>query len=276
MTMTLPEAPAMVDHDQVRRAHGYHPLRVKRIVEETADARSFVLDVPEELADAFRYEAGQFCTFRVHVGEDEYLRSYSMSSAPETDRDLTVTVKRVPGGMVSNWLLDHVSEGDVLETTKPAGVFCVQDRERPVVAFCGGSGVTPVMSITKSLLASTQRPITLLYANPDRDSVIFHDELHELAARHPGRLAVHHHHDVTSGFLDRDAISEFIDGTADADVYICGPGPFMDLVEATLLDAGVDADRIFIERFVNAGQPSPPVAAPPVAAPPVDATPVST
>src|SRR6188472_3426603 len=99
MTMTLEEPAAVVDHDEVRRAHGYHPLRVKRIVQETADTRSFVLDVPAELADTFRYLPGQFCTFRVHVDGDEYLRSYSMSSAPETDGDLTVTVKRVPGGM---------------------------------------------------------------------------------------------------------------------------------------------------------------------------------
>lgn len=244
----------VVDHDQVRREHGYHLLRVKQIVQETADARSFVFDVPEELADTFRYLPGQFCTFRFHIDAEEYLRSYSMSSAPETDNDLTVTVKRVPGGIVSNWLLDHVSEGDALETTKPAGVFRVQRDERPVVAFCGGSGVTPVISIAKSLLATAERPITLLYANRDRDSVIFHDELHELAARHPDRLTVHHHLDVASGFVDRDTIEQFRAGIVDADFYICGPGPFMDLVEATLLEGGVDADRIFIERFVNAGQ----------------------
>ena len=98
MTILLPKrAAAVVDHDQVRRAHGYHPLRVKRIVQETADTRSFVLDVPEELGETFRYRPGQFCTFRVHIDGDEYLRSYSMSSAPETDGDLTVTVKRVAG-----------------------------------------------------------------------------------------------------------------------------------------------------------------------------------
>src|SRR6476620_2961253 len=131
MTMVLEEGGVVVDHDQVRREHGYHPLRVKRIVEETADTRSFVLDVPTELGATFRYLPGQFCTFRVHIDGDEYLRSYSMSSAPETDDDLTLTVKRVSGGVVSNWLLDHVSAGDVLETTKPAGVFCVQDGERP-------------------------------------------------------------------------------------------------------------------------------------------------
>jgi 3-ketosteroid 9alpha-monooxygenase subunit B len=270
MTIVQPERPAVPDHDQVLRAHGYHPLRVKRIIQETADTRSFVLDVPEELGETFRYQPGQFCTFRVHIGDDEHLRSYSMSSAPETDADLTVTVKRVAGGLVSNWLLDNVSEGDVLETTKPAGVFCAQDDERPMVAFCGGSGVTPVMSIVKSLLARTQRPVRVLYANRDGDSVIFHDELSELAARQPGQLYVHHHLDVDAGFLDADAIGEFIAGTVDADVYICGPGPFMDLVEMTLLAVGVDADHIFIERFVNAGQ------AMHSATDPVDVAPVGT
>ena len=112
----------------VRREHGYHAVPVKRVVQETADTRSYVLDVPDDLRDTFRYRSGQFCTFRVHLGEEEHLRSYSMSSAPETDADLTVTVKRVPGGLISNWFNDEVAEGDVLELTKPAGVFCVQDE----------------------------------------------------------------------------------------------------------------------------------------------------
>lgn len=251
---------ALVDHEQVRRDHGYHRLAVKRIVQDTADTRSFVLDVPEDLRETFRYRPGQFCTFRVRIGPDEHLRSYSMSSAPETDDDLTVTVKRVPGGVVSNWLHDQVSEGELLETTKPSGVFCPQDGDRPVLAFCGGSGVTPVMSITKSVLAATSRRVVMLYANRDRHSVIFHDELRELVARHPGRLDVHHHLDATSGFLDGDAIRRFLAATEDADIYICGPGPFMDLVEVTLLEAGVDAECIFIERFVNAGQSVQPAA----------------
>ena len=114
-----------------------------------------------ELADTFRYRAGQFCTFRVCIGGEQLLRSYSMSSAPETDPDLTVTVKRVEGGAASNWFNDEVAAGDVLELTRPAGVFCVRDGNRPVVAFCGGSGITPVLSIAKSVLATTGRPVRL-------------------------------------------------------------------------------------------------------------------
>ena len=157
----------MSEHEPVLRDHGYHTLRVKQVVRETHDASSFVLDVPDELRSTFRYRPGQFCTFRVHVDGDEQLRSYSMSSAPETDRDLTVTVKRVTGGLVSNWFLDNLGAGDAVEVTKPAGVFCPQDSERAVLGLCGGSGITPVMSITKHVLAATPRPVRLLYANRD-------------------------------------------------------------------------------------------------------------
>ena len=120
--------------------HGFHPLRVQRIVQETHDTKSFVFDVPADERDAFAYEAGQFCTFRVRIGDEDLLRCYSMSSSPHTDADLTTTVKRVPGGQVSNWMLDEVAEGDVLVLTRPAGVFTlaspldtaprVQRRER--------------------------------------------------------------------------------------------------------------------------------------------------
>jgi 3-ketosteroid 9alpha-monooxygenase subunit B len=239
------------DHSPVLREHGYHTLRIKGVVRETRDASSFLLDVPAELRETFRYRPGQFCTFRAHVGGDEQLRSYSMSSAPETDDDLTVTVKRVAGGLVSNWFLDHLGAGDVVEVTKPAGVFCPQDTERPMLAFCGGSGITPVMSIAKHVLATTRRPVRLLYANRDRDSVIFDAGLAVLGEKHRGRLEVRHHYDDGAGFLTAEEVRGFAatDGGA-ADCYICGPGPFMDLVEAVLLEAGVAPERIFIERFL--------------------------
>jgi ferredoxin-NADP reductase len=240
----------MTGHDPVLRQHGYHPLRVKEVVRETHDASSFVLDVPPDLTETFRYQPGQFCTFRVRVGGEEQLRSYSMSSAPDTDADLTVTVKRVAGGVVSNHLLDQVSAGDILELTKPAGVFCPQDSERAVVALCGGSGITPVMSITKHILRTSERPVRLLYANRDASSVIFEQTLAALQADHPGRLEVRLHHDSVSGFLDPDEVAGFAGADLDADFYICGPGPFMDLAETVLAGLGVSPEHIFIERFL--------------------------
>jgi len=238
------------DHDPVLRDHGYHRLRVKAVVAETPDASSLVLEVPDDLAELFAYQPGQFCTFRVQVDGEEQLRSYSMSSAPATDTDLTVTVKRVDGGLVSNWLLDHVRGGDTLELTKPAGVFCPQESERPAIGFCGGSGITPVISITKEVLATTQRPVRLLYANRDRASVIFAAALDELAAAAGGRLALTHHLDAEAGFLSPGDVAAFVGADTGADFYICGPGPFMDLVEAALVALGTPPEQIFVERFL--------------------------
>jgi ferredoxin-NADP reductase len=242
----------MTDHSSVLHAHGYHKLRVKDVVRETHDASSFVLEVPDDLAVTFRYRPGQFCTFRVPVDGVEHVRSYSMSSAPGIDADLTVTVKRVAGGRVSNWFLDHLHAGDVIEVTKPAGVFCAQENaEERVLGFCGGSGVTPVMSIAKHVLADTGRSVRLLYANRDRASVIFDAAFEALRTAHPERLEVRHHLDDAGGFLTADAVKAFVGADArGAHCYVCGPGPFMDLVESVLVELGVPAERIFIERFL--------------------------
>ncbi len=242
----------------IRRDHGFHTLVVRRIVQETADTRSLVLDVPPALREAFAYRAGQFCTFRIPHDPQPVLRCYSMSSAPETGDDLTVTVQRVPGGIGSNWLHDRVAEGDPLEVTRPAGVFCVPAPERPIVAFCGGSGITPVMSIVRSVLASPGRGVRLLYANRDAEAVIFRNALAALAEQHPDRLEVCHHLDDATGYLDSAAIAGFVGPGTDADFFLCGPGPFMDLVETTLGELGVGPDRIAVERFVNASSAAPP------------------
>jgi ferredoxin-NADP reductase len=232
------------------RDHGFHPLRVRRIVAETADAASIVLDVPDALRAGFAYQAGQFCTFRVVVDGVAQHRCYSMSSTPGIDDELQVTVKRVPGGIVSNWLLDQLAPGDILETTFPAGVFRLGAGERELVAFAAGSGITPVFSLAKAALAGG-RPVRLLYANRDADSVIFAAALDELAARHGGRLEVVHHLDVERAFVDAGTVGAFLGGApaADAGFYLCGPTPFMDVVEAALLAAGVDPARIHVERF---------------------------
>lgn len=240
-----------MEHDQVLRTHGYHPLRVKRIVQETADTRSFVLEVPAEFADLFSYLPGQFCVFRAFIEGEEVARCYSMSSAPATDADLTVTVKRVPGGKMSNWLNDHVREGDMLDVMKPGGTFVPHDATRPVVGFCGGSGVTPVLSIAKSVLATTDRPVRMLYANRDAGSVIFAAELRALRAAYGERFELSEHLDSDGGYLTPEQVAAFIGSDLDADYYICGPTPFMDLAESSLQTAGVPAERIAVERFAS-------------------------
>ncbi len=240
----------MADVDGVARRHAFHPLQVKQIVRETDDTRSFVLDVPPDLVGTYRYRPGQFCTFRVRIGTEDLFRCYSMSSAPDTDPDLAVTVKRVPGGAVSNWFNDDLSVGDTVDTSPPSGAYCLGDGDgRPVVAFCGGSGITPVLSIAKCALASTIRPVRLFYANRDPDSIIFDEALADLESRAQQRCTVVRHVDSVSGYPAPEAVSQFVGGVVDAEFFVCGPGPFMELVERTLLGAGVSPGDIRIERF---------------------------
>jgi ferredoxin-NADP reductase len=236
--------------------HRHHPLRVRRVVRETPEARSIVFEVPSGLAGAFTYRAGQFVTVRVVRDGRPHLRSYSMSSSPDVDGELRVTVKRVPGGLVSNWLNDAVGEGDVLEVAPPGGSFVLDQGDHDIVAFAAGSGVTPVFSIVKTALATTGRRVRLLYANRAREAAIFGGELDALAGRHPGRFSVQHHEDLVSGFVDRGTVARFAAGAADAAFYVCGPDGFMDVTEATLRDMGVEQGRIHIERFTPAEEPA--------------------
>lgn len=225
---------------------GFHPLRVARVVAETDDARSFVLDVPPSLADTYAYRSGQFCTFRFAVDGRTHLRSYSMSSAPAVDDELQVTVKRVPGGVISNWMHDHVTEGSVVEVTPPAGAFLLPDGAGDVAAFAGGSGITPVLSIVKTVLATTGRRVRLLYANRDEGSIIFRRLLDDLAG---DRLEVVHHLDAVDGFVDAAVVRRTLEATTDPEVLICGPAPFMAIVEQAV---DVPPERIHLERFVPA------------------------
>jgi ferredoxin-NADP reductase len=181
-----------------------------------------------------------------------------MSSSPEVDDELTVTVKRVPGGVVSNWMNDVLRAGGEVEMTPPAGVFCLGPDDGELVAYCGGSGITPVIS--KTALATTGRRVRLLYANRDRDAVIFADEIDALCEQNGDRLEVVHHLDVDRGFVDVEMVRDFLGGVHDGEHYICGPTPFMDVVESALHAGGVPAERIHIERFTP-GEAAPPVAA---------------
>jgi ferredoxin-NADP reductase len=229
--------------------HEYHSLAVVDVVDETADARSFVLEIPPPLEETFRYTAGQFCTFRARIGGESVVRCYSMSSSPDAGDRFTVTVKRVPGGRMSNWMNDELAAGDAIEVMRPAGRFVLRAAEVPIVAFAGGSGITPVLSIVKTALATTTREIALVYANRGAGSVIFAEELERLRAASGGRLAVHHHLDSERGFLDAAGCAALVGDRTDADFYVCGPGPYMDAVEAGLAGRGIARGQVFIERF---------------------------
>jgi 3-ketosteroid 9alpha-monooxygenase subunit B len=244
------------------------PLAVARIVRETEDARSIVFEIPRSLRALFEYQAGQFLTLEIEHEGATLRRCYSLASSPACEAEHKVTVKRVQGGRVSNWLNDRLREGDVVSVLPPEGRFVLGKGTAPLLLFAGGSGITPVISIAKTALATTGRAVRLLYANRDARSVIFASELDALERRYPERFQVAHRHDDVHGFVDAEVVRGAVStrDARNAECYLCGPGPFMATVERALGAAGVAPERVHVERFVSPADaprvvPSPPLAA---------------
>ena len=253
--MLDPKAAGVSDAEWAAATASCFPLRVTRVIDETHDARSFVLEVPPELAPRFRYRAGQFLSFKVPHAGKVLTRSYSLSSSPDCDTLHKFTVKRVDGGRISHWVNDYVKPGDVLLVTPPAGLFVLNDKRRRIVLFAGGSGITPVISLIKTALATTDRRLELVYANRDARSVIFESEIEALRSGSEGRLSVIHSLDDRDGFLDVDRVKHLVVDASEADFYLCGPGPFMDTVERALAALHVPSEQVHIERFVSPTDP---------------------
>ncbi|MEO5611870.1 MAG: 2Fe-2S iron-sulfur cluster-binding protein [Sphingomicrobium sp.] len=248
----------------------FHALQVIEIVPETAEANSIRFDIPPELRDAFAFKAGQHLTLKAEIGGEELRRNYSLCTAPE-DADWMVTVKRIAGGVFSNWVGDLLKAGDLVDVMPPHGSFTTEfdpQASRRYVGFAGGSGITPVISLIKTALK--QEPgsrFTLLYGNRDSSSVIFLDALADLKDRYMGRFELYHFLaeeagdvELFNGMLDHKmcghAIEQLVGEPGQVDAwFICGPGPMMDAAESALLERNVAKDRIHIERF-TAGRPS--------------------
>jgi ring-1,2-phenylacetyl-CoA epoxidase subunit PaaE len=241
----------------------FHSLEVAELVRETADAKSIRFHLPAELREAFRFKPGQHLTLRADIAGEDVRRNYSLCVAPE-EGALKVTVKRIAGGIFSTWVNETLKPGDRLDVMEPHGSFTRDfrpDAANHYVAFAGGSGITPVISLLKTAMIEEPRSrFTLFYGNRDSQSVIFLEELAGLKNRYMGRLEIHHFLaeesediDLFNGMLDRgkcdDVLDVLVDPEGAAAFFICGPGPMMDAAEAALLDRGVPPERIHIERF---------------------------
>lgn len=228
----------------------FYPLKVVEYVAETSDAASFVFEIPESIRATFDYRAGQFLNFQIPWNNLIIERCYSLSSSPISDSRLQVTVKRVADGRASNWFNDEVREGSEVMASAPSGRFVLKEQSNnTLIFFAGGSGITPILSLIKTALCTTNRAVLLVYANRDSDSIIFKQTLDELGAEYSHQFSCHHHLDSEGEFLNQKKIEALIDQRWDADFYICGPGPFMDTVEAVLVEHEIDDERVFIERF---------------------------
>ena len=227
----------------------FRPLLVTGVVDETASARSIFLRPSPDDAERFRYRAGQNLMFRVEIDGEVIESPYSLSSAPETDPELRITVQQVDEGRISKWLNQDVAPGDELLAGPPTGRFVLNGSSRPLTLLAAGSGITPIFSILKSALASTGRPIALLYANRTVARAIFKGEIDHLAERQPDRFTVHHHIDAEAGLITGEAIRTVLARQPDAEVYVCGPEPFMALVREQAAALAIPPARLITEDF---------------------------
>jgi 3-ketosteroid 9alpha-monooxygenase subunit B len=227
-------------------AREYLQVRVAEVVQETGDACSLVLDT------GFEYRPGQFVTVRIPSDLcGSVARCYSLCTSPLAGERPAITVKRTQGGYASNWILDHVVAGTVLDVLPPAGTFCPGSLSGDFLLFAAGSGITPVMSILKSALAAGRGRVVLVYANRDEGSVIFGSLLRRLVFDSDGRLVVVHWLDSLLGVPSAAALAALARPYVSFDAFICGPDPYLAAVREALGRLGVPGARVHVERFLS-------------------------
>jgi ring-1,2-phenylacetyl-CoA epoxidase subunit PaaE len=241
----------------------FHPLRVKAVEPDTSEAVIVSFEVPPELREVFGFTQGQYLTLRRDIDGQDLRRSYSICAGLD-DGELRVGVRKVRDGVFSNWINAHLQPGDTVQVMAPQGRFFVPIEPASVrhhVGIAGGSGITPILSIMKTVLAREPRSrFTLIYGNRQLHSTMFKEEIEDLKNHYMTRLVLLHvfsdeHTDSPLGFgvMNREKIGEFLGTLVPAasidHAYICGPFQMNDEAEAALLAAGVPEERIHIERF---------------------------
>ena len=258
----------------------FFPLTIKEVRVETDEASTLVFEIPADLKETFRYRPGQYLTLRIHLEGEEYRRAYSMCSSP-LETGLAVTVTRVPKGKISNYLNDTAKAGQSIEVMPPQGRFTPSlspEQRMTYYLFGAGSGITPLLSILKTILEEEpQSMVYLLYGNRSEDTILFRDELDQLEKRYEGQLKVEHTLSRPSsdkprglaglfskgntgwtgkkGRIDAGAVKKFLvenpATTKQSLFFICGPGKMIDTVTDTLRAKGIEDQHIYTERFEN-------------------------
>lgn len=243
----------------------FHALKVKDVKRETADAVSVSFDVPAQLLAEYQFKQGQYLTLKLTVNGEEIRRSYSICTSPYSEKELRIAVKEVAGGKASTYINRNLKAGDVLEVMTPMGNFhspLSGSNKKNYVLFAGGSGITPMMSILKSVLyIEKQSSLVLVYANRDEQSTIFASEIEKIKAEHSDRVRVVNIYDqpageiadLYKGYITPEKVLAFAEnhfGTdASNEYFICGPTPMMDSIKKGLEKLNVPADKIHIEYF---------------------------
>jgi ring-1,2-phenylacetyl-CoA epoxidase subunit PaaE len=244
--------------------HDYQPLRIAAVRPETAEAMAVTLEVPAALADTFRFRPGQHLPVRATIDGTEQRRTYSICCGPG-EGGLRIAIKRVRGGLFSNWANDRLRVGDTLDAMPPAGRFVLPDgggQPRHLVALAAGAGITPILAMVKHALnAEPQTSFTLVYGNRSPDTILFAQELEDLKDRHLGRFTLLNtlSHSGESGgpLLEGRITADKVKALAGslfkpsevAHVFLCGPGTMIKEARNALLALGMPAGKVHFELF---------------------------
>jgi ring-1,2-phenylacetyl-CoA epoxidase subunit PaaE len=247
----------------------FYSLKVKDVRPETADCVSVSLEVPAELSETFRFAPGQYLTFRRHFDEAEVRRSYSICVSPN-EGELRVAIKKVEEGKFSTFAHSTLKAGDVLDVMPPMGKFTPKQTgatHKEYLAFASGSGITPIMSIMKTVLENEpESSFTLVYGNRGRNSIIFREAIEALKNKYMLRLRIYHvlsreYMDIPlfSGRITAAKCAEFCKSLIDVktidEAFICGPEDMILGVRQQLIDLGMPSSGVHIELFTSPDQP---------------------
>jgi len=245
----------------------FHPLKVSDVRRETHDAVSVAFEVPDTLWPEYKYKQGQYLTLKLKVNGEEIRRSYSICTSPFSEKELRIAIKEVKDGKGSTLLNRNLKQGDTLEVMTPMGNFhspLSGSAQKNYVLIAGGSGITPMMSILKSVLyVEKQSTITLIYANRDEDNAIFKNEIEKIAADHKDKFNVVFVYDrpkqsmadLYKGLMTPEKVKALVEKhvplLSNSEFFICGPGPMMENVKTVLEGLKVEKEKIHIEYFTS-------------------------
>jgi len=242
----------------------FHPLKVKEVKKETADCVSVAFEIPDHLKNNFAFKQGQSLTMRTHINGEEVRRTYSLCSSP-LDNVWKVAIKKVDGGVFSGFANSGLKKGDMLDVMEPVGKFYTElnpAHKKNYLAVAAGSGITPVISIIKTTLRTEpESNFTLLYANRNRPSIIFFEELEGLKNKFIDRFNLIHilsrermDTPLNFGRIGNEKLEELkkiIDYSVIDETFICGPEEMIFSVRDYLLQKGLDEKKIHFELFTS-------------------------
>ncbi|MBE7690141.1 ferredoxin--NADP reductase [Tenacibaculum piscium] len=238
----------------------FHKLNIEKIIKETADAVSILFTIPDELKEVYTFIAGQYITIKATLNGQEVRRAYSICASPNSHQ-LKVAVKAVEKGIFSTYATTDLTENTILEVSEPEGKFILEPTaDKNYLGFAAGSGITPILSMIKSVLENEPTAtFTLIFGNKRPESTIFYQELNALSQRYSGKFNLHYIfskevvNDTKFGRIDTSYVNYFIKNIHKAisfdATYICGPEEMINLVSNTLLENGFAKDSIHFELF---------------------------